>query len=239
MWIFWGIYFNESPSPNGIIPAKPLRPSQRYDGWQDQRHALPPFHSAQRGRPSVGKNAPFTPPIRHRFGQQPTHHQSGKKSEEFSGEVFFLAQFFDVFLEKMMHLVAHLESNLILGHALNLNFHYQRYQYLCVVLQLSYASLGHPLLQELPWINDWTSCAVGSINIFGDRHRKLLTGNPWNPFFLANMNPVSMGLMSLSIERDGSLDNMLSASSLFLPTFPTSLTQVSTISPLTSLTVGP
>ena len=138
-----------------------------------------------------------------------------------------------------MHLVAHLESNLILGHALNLNFHYQRYQYLCVVLQLSYASLGHPLLQELPWINDWTSCAVGSINIFGDRHRKLLTGNPWNPFFLANMNPVSMGLMSLSIERDGSLDNMLSASSLFLPTFPTSLTQVSTISPLTSLTVGP
>ena len=66
----------------------------------------------------------------------------------------FLAQFFHVFLEKMMHLVAHLESNLILGHALNLNFHYQRYQYLCVVLQLSYASLGHPLLQELPWIND-------------------------------------------------------------------------------------
>ena len=49
----------------------------------------------------------------------------------------------------------HLESHLILGHALNLNFHYQRYQYLWVLwCSFLLCILGPPLLQELPWLDN-------------------------------------------------------------------------------------
>jgi len=48
----------------------------------------------------------------------------------------------------------HLESHLILGHALNLNFHYQRYQYLWVLwCSFLLCILGPPLLPELPWLD--------------------------------------------------------------------------------------
>lgn len=59
--------------------AKPLRLRQRYDGWQDQRHVLPPFHSAQRGRPGPfgirgeprkAKRSTIFQPMRQKIPQQ-------------------------------------------------------------------------------------------------------------------------------------------------------------------------
>ena len=138
--------------------AKPLRLRQRYDGWQDQRHVLPPFHSAQRGRPGPfaaaarkAKMSTIFQPMR-----QKSHNKKWKiLCQQQQNYVFVFGGKFGGGNFPVKSLAGrHLESHLILGHALNLNFHYQRYQYLWVLwCSFLLCILGPPLLPELPWLD--------------------------------------------------------------------------------------